>query len=77
MPLPVRCPYRHDGDALSMNSAEVGVLEETDEVSLAGLLKGHHSRALEMQVGLEVLGDLTDESLEEQLADEKLGALLV
>ena len=30
----------HDGDTLGVDGAEVGVLEETDEVSLAGLA-GH------------------------------------
>ena len=30
----------HDGDALAVDGAEVGVLEETDEVGLGCLLKG-------------------------------------
>ena len=60
-----------------MDSAQVGVLEETDEVSLRSLLQGHDSRGLEAEISLEVLGDLTDQTLEGQLADEKLGALLV
>merc|ERR1712047_208788 len=34
-------------------------------------------RALEPQVSLEVLGDLTDQTLEGQLADEQLSGLLV
>ena len=38
---------------------------------------GHDGGALESEVGLEVLGDLTDQTLEGQLADEKLCALLV
>ena len=67
----------HDGDTLGMDGAQVGVLEQTDEVSLAGLLEGHDGRALESQVGLEVLGDLTDQTLEWQLADQELCALLV
>ena len=67
----------HDGDTLGVDSAQVGVFEETNEVSLGGLLKCHHSRGLEAQIGLEVLSDLTDQALERQLADEKLGALLV
>jgi hypothetical protein len=67
----------HDGDALGVDGAQVGVLEESDEVGLAGLLQGHDGRALEAQVGLEVLGDFTDQALEGQLADEELGALLV
>ena len=60
-----------------MDGAQVGVLEKTDEVSLASLLEGHDSRALEAEVSLEVLGDLTDQALEGQLADEELSGLLV
>lgn len=32
---------------------------------------------LEAEIGLEVLGDLTNQALERKLADEKLGRLLV
>jgi hypothetical protein len=67
----------HDGDTLGVDGAQVGVLKQTDEVSLAGLLEGHDGRALEAQVSLEVLGDLTDQALEGQLADEELSGLLV
>ena len=67
----------HDGDTLGVDGAEVGVLKQTDEVSLAGLLEGHDGGALEAEVSLEVLGDLTDETLEGELADEELGGLLV
>ena len=61
-----------DGDALGVDSAEVGVLEERDEVSLRSLLEGEDSRRLETEVGLEVLGDLTNETLEGELADQEL-----
>ncbi len=67
----------HDSDALGVNSAQVGVFEEADEVSLRCLLQCHDSRALEAQVRLEVLGDLADEALEGKLADEEFRALLV
>jgi hypothetical protein len=67
----------HDGHTLGVDGAQVSVLEQTDQVGLAGLLKGHDGRALEAQVGLEVLGDLADETLEGQLTDQQLGALLV
>jgi hypothetical protein len=67
----------HDGDTLGVDGAQVGVLEQTNQVGLAGLLEGHDGRALEPQVSLEVLGDLTDQTLEGQLADEELGGLLV
>ena len=60
-----------------MDGAEVGVLEEGDEVSLNGLLERTDGGALEAEVGLEVLSDLTDKTLEWQLADEELSRLLV
>jgi len=62
----------HDGDSLGVDGAEVGVLEERDEVSLSGLLKGEHGRALEPELLLELVGDLADESLEGQLSDEQV-----
>ena len=67
----------HDGDALGVDGAEVGILEESDEVSLGRLLQSHDGGTLEAEIGLEVLGDLADETLEGELADEKLGRLLV
>ena len=67
----------HDGHALGVDGAEVGVLEEADEVSLGRLLEGEDGGGLEPEVGLEVLGDLADEALEGELADEELGGLLV
>src|SRR5699024_9327901 len=67
----------HDGDSLGVDGAEVGVLEESDEVRLGRLLQSHDCRRLEAEVGLEVLRDLANETLEGQLADEKLRALLV
>ena len=54
----------HDGDPLGMDGAEVCVLEETNQVSLACLLKSHHGRALESQVSLEVLSNFTNQPLE-------------
>merc|ERR1719427_659354 len=68
---------RHDGDSLGMDSTEVGILEETDQIRLAGLLKSHNGRALEPKVSLEILGNLPDETLEGKLADEQLGRFLV
>ena len=52
--------YRLDGDTLGMDSAKVGILEERDEIRLDGLLKGTDSRRLEAEIGLEVLGNLTN-----------------
>ena len=67
----------HDRDALGVDRAEVGVLEEADEVGLGGLLEREDGRALEAEVGLEVLGDLADEALERELADQEVRGLLV
>ena len=67
----------HNGHSLGVDGAQVGVLEETNQVSLASLLKGHNGRRLEAKIGLEILGNLTDQPLEWQLADEELSALLV
>lgn len=52
--------YRLDGDTLGVDGTQVGVLEERDEVGLDGLLERTDGRGLEAEVGLEVLGDLTD-----------------
>ena len=67
----------HNGDTLGVDGAQVGVFEEADEVSLGSFLESHNSGGLESEVSFEVLSDLTDQSLERQLADEKLGTLLV
>lgn len=84
-----------DGDTLGVDGAEVGVLEERDEVGLNGLLESADGGRLEAKIlasvsrasgrrvrrvvtyRLEVLSDLTDKTLEGQLADEELGRLLV
>ena len=60
-----------------MDGSKVGILKQTNEVSLGGLLEGQNSARLEAEVGLEVLGDLSDQSLEGKLADQQLSALLV
>lgn len=49
-----------DGDTLGVDGAQVGVLEEGDEVRLDGLLKSTDGGGLEAEVALEVLGNLTD-----------------
>jgi hypothetical protein len=67
----------HDCHPLGVNCTQIRVFEQTDEVGLARLLQSHHRGALEAQVRLEVLGNLADETLEGQLADQQLRALLV
>merc|ERR1719206_1154251 len=67
----------HDGHSLGVDGAQVGVLEQADQVGLGSLLKSSDGSTLEPQVSLEVLSDLPDQPLEGQLADQQLGRLLV
>ncbi|KAK9902411.1 hypothetical protein M0R45_001650 [Rubus argutus] len=67
----------HDGDALGVNGAEIGVLKEADKVGLRRLLQRQHGVALESQVRLEVLRNFPNQPLERQLPYQQLRALLV
>ena len=60
-----------------MDSAKVGILKESDKVGLGGFLKGQHGGSLETQIGLEILGNLTNQTLERELADQQVSRLLV
>ena len=57
----------HDGHTLGVDSSQVGVLKQADQVGLSSLLQRQHCRALEAQVCFEVLGNLTNQPLEWQL----------
>lgn len=67
----------HDRHTLGVDGAQVGILEESHQVSLASLLECHDGGALEAQIGLKVLSDFSHQTLEGQFSDEQLGALLV
>lgn len=67
----------HDGDTFGVDGTQVGVLKQPHQVRLARLLQGSDGGALEAQVGLEVLGDLTHQALEGQFADQQLRRFLV
>jgi len=67
----------HDGDTLGVDSAQVGILKETDQIGFGGFLEGEDSSTLETKIVLEVLGNLTDQSLERELADKKVSRLLI
>jgi len=66
-----------NGDTLGVDGTQVGILEERDKVSLNGFLEGTDGRGLEAEVRLEVLSDLTNQTLEGELSDQELGGLLV
>jgi hypothetical protein len=60
-----------------MDRTQVCILKESNEVSLSSLLKSKYSRSLETKISLEILSDLTYETLEGQLTDEEVSGLLV
>jgi len=67
----------HDGHTLGVDGAQVGVLEQTDQVGLTSLLQSPNGGTLEPEICLEILGNLPHQPLEGQLPDEKLGGLLI
>jgi len=67
----------HDGHALGVDGAKIRVLEQTNQVGLGRFLQSSNGRGLETQISLEILGDFTNQPLEGELADQKLGGFLV
>jgi histone H3 len=67
----------HDGDTTGMDGAQVGILKETDKVGFSSLLEGTDGGGLEAEISLEILGNLTNKTLEGELADEELSGLLI
>ena len=67
----------HDSHPLSMDCCQVGILKETHKVSLSRLLKSQDSAGLKPQISLEVLSNLTHQSLKRQLANEQLSWFLI
>ena len=51
-------------------------LTERNQVRLTSLLQSPNGRGLEPQVGLEILSNLTDETLEGEFPDEEFGGFL-
>lgn len=60
-----------------MDGTEISVFEKGDEVGFNGLLESTDGGGLEAQVGFEILGNLTNQTLERQLSDQELGRFLV
>ncbi|KAG0494822.1 hypothetical protein HPP92_005816 [Vanilla planifolia] len=59
--------FGHYGDPLGVYGAEIGVLEESDEIRFRGHLERGDGGALEAEIGLEILRDLADKALEGSL----------
>ena len=60
-----------------MNSTQVGILKKTHKVRLTSLLKSQNGSGLKPQIRLEILSNLTNETLEGCLTDQKVGGLLI
>jgi hypothetical protein len=69
--------FWHDGHTFGVDGAQVGVFEKTHQVSFGGFLQGQDGRTLETQVGFEVLGDFTNQTLERKFADQEFRGFLV
>jgi hypothetical protein len=67
----------HDGHTFGVDGAQVGIFEQSNQVGFRGFLQSKHGRSLESKIGLEVLGNFTNQTLEWKLADEQIGRLLV
>jgi hypothetical protein len=67
----------HDSHTLCMDSTQVGILKESDKISLSSLLKSKYSGRLETKISLEVLCNLTDKTLEGSLTDKEISRLLI
>ena len=68
----------HDGDTLGVDGAQVGVLEQTDQVGLASLLKKSESETMEQVIPLEFdiyLESTNGSGLEPQVSLEILSDL--
>lgn len=57
----------HNRHTLSVNGAQVGVFEETNKVGLRRFLEGEDGGGLETEIGLKILGDFADKTLERGL----------
>jgi hypothetical protein len=67
----------YDCDMLGMKGTQVCVLKQSNEVRFWSLLEGKYSSALEMNVILEILSNLSYQTLEWHLANQKVSRLLV
>jgi histone H3 len=67
----------HDGNTLGMNGAQVCILKHANKASLRSLLEGKYSCAKETQVAIEILSNLSYQTLEWRLTNQKVSQLLL
>ena len=62
----------HDGNSPGVDGTQVGIIKQPDKVCLCCFLETQYHRRLEPQVCLVVLGDLSHQPLEGQLAESEV-----
>ncbi|KAL9263758.1 hypothetical protein AKJ16_DCAP18009 [Drosera capensis] len=67
----------HNRHPLRMDRAQIRILKQSNQIRLRRLLERRDRRALEPEIGLEILSNLPHESLEGEFPDQQLRALLV
>ena len=68
---------RHDGDSLCMNSTQVGIFKQRNQVCLRCFLKSKNCIGLESQIWFVVLSNFSHQSLERQLSNQQFSRFLV
>ena len=66
-----------DDDAVGVDGTKVGVFEQVDKVGFTSFLESHDRMRLETEIRFEILRNLALETLDWQLAKEKLRRFLV
>ena len=69
--------FNHHCHPFCVNRAQSGILKHAHHESFRSFLKSWHSRRLESEVWFVLSSDFTNQSLERQLANQKLRWLLV
>ena len=63
----------HDSHSLGMDSAEVSVLKQRNQISFSSFLEGKNCLALEPDFLFELGCDFSHQSLEGELSDQQVG----
>ena len=63
---------RHDSHPLCMDSTQVSILKQRNQVGLSCLLESQHCLTLESDLLFELSRNLTDKSLEGKLPDQQV-----
>ena len=68
---------RHDGNSFRVDCTQVGIFEKSNEIGFGSFLESQNSGRLKTEIGLEVLGNFANKTLERSLADQQISRLLV